>query len=90
MHKTTHRNSKLHAVEYDLQHDWEKIKDALLGTSHDLTGKASQLISQSVDGFKEKSVDMKDGVSTYIAEKPFKSLGITLLAGVCIGYFFSK
>lgn len=79
-----------HHNNNDLYGDVEKIKAALLEASQDLKGKASEILSDSVDDMKEKSAAVKDGVANYTAEKPFKSLGIALLVGVAIGYLLRK
>lgn len=84
--KNRHKNQS----EYDLYGDVEKIKAALLDTTNDVKGKAGELLSDSVKNIKEQSSALSDNVSNYTAKKPFKSLGIALLAGIAIGYFLRK
>lgn len=86
MHKT--RNS--HRSEYDLYGDLEKIKDALAACSSDVKGKAGEMISQTIEDFKEKSSAAQENFSTYVTERPFKSIGLTFLTGMIIGYFLRK
>lgn len=83
---TRHR----HHNEYDLSADIENIKKAFADAAYDVRGKASEAITQSVEGVKEKSAQMQDSVAHFAAEKPFKSLGIALLVGVAIGYLLHK
>lgn len=85
-----HRNSRHHQSDYDLYGDLERIKDALYDTGADVKGKAGEFITSSVDDIKEKTIYARDNVANYTAERPFKSLGIALLAGVALGWLLRK
>ena len=87
MYKTTAR--KKHS-EYDLYDDLEKIKAALSDTAGDVKGRASEMISQSFEDVKDKSNRLQKEVGGYLAERPIKTLGLTLLTGVIIGYLIHK
>jgi ElaB/YqjD/DUF883 family membrane-anchored ribosome-binding protein len=56
----------------------------------DVKGKTGDMISQSLNDVKDKTITARDNVADYTAEKPFKSLGIALLAGLVIGYLIKK
>lgn len=76
--------------EYDLYGDLEKIKAAIAEATRDVKGKTNQLVSQSLDNVREKSSDIQENIADYVAEKPFKSLGMAILTGIVIGYFLHK
>lgn len=79
-----------HYNNSDLYHDVEKIKAALLDTANDVKGRAGEMIYDSVEGVREKTDFVRDTVADYTAEKPFKSLGIALAAGIVIGMLLKK
>lgn len=71
--------------QYDLTGDMEKIRDAFADTAKDMRGKASEVFTQSIEDVRDKSVDIKDNMEAYITEKPFKSLILAMLSGMCLG-----
>lgn len=83
-HRSRHHNN------YDLYADLEKIKNAFADTAYDMRGKTGEMFSESLEGVKDRSLQMRDGIVDYTSEKPFKSLGIALLAGVAIGWLLRK
>lgn len=83
LHRTNHS-------AYDLQRDLTNIKNALTHATHDVRGRIGEIIAQSMLDIKEKSLDAKDSVSNYIVEKPFKSIGFSLLFGFILGLFLRK
>ncbi|HSW68920.1 MAG TPA: hypothetical protein VLI69_02010 [Gammaproteobacteria bacterium] len=91
MYKTTARHhKKAHHSDYDIYGDLAKIKDALAGATSGMKGRAGEMLSQSFDDMREKSAALQENVGTYVSEKPFKSIGAALLAGLFIGYFLHK
>lgn len=88
MHKTTRKH--VHHNDYDLYSDLEKIKLAIADATSGARDRASELLSQSFDDARERSTAVKENVTDYVTERPFKSMGIALLAGVLIGYFVRK
>lgn len=86
---TSLKNRNNH-TEYDLYDDVEKIKAALRIATHDVKSKAAEILSDSVDGLQERTTAVKEKVEDYTAEKPFKSLGIALVAGIIIGFLVRK
>lgn len=86
MHKTTARHRNSHASDYDLHHDIAKIKALLAETTSDVKGRAGEILSQSFENVRDKSTEIHDNVSTYVTNKPFKSIGLALLAGTVIGF----
>jgi ElaB/YqjD/DUF883 family membrane-anchored ribosome-binding protein len=79
-----------HRSQYKISNDVEKLKAALFNTTQGLTGRAGEILSESVDNFKEQSSAMRENAADYIANKPFKSVGLTLLAGITIGYLLRR
>lgn len=89
MDRTTHRH-RHERNEYDLNEDLEKIRAALSDTSYDLKGKANDLFDRSKESIKKTSAELENNIGNYIAEKPFKSLGIALLSGIVLGLLLRK
>ena len=84
-----HRNGH-HHNDFDIADDVAKIKAAIFETGRDLKGKASEMITGSVDDVKDYTSSIKDNVVDYTSEKPLKSLGIALLVGVVLGFLIRK
>ena len=83
MTKNRHRQA-------DLYKDVEKIKAAIAATMDDIRGIAGQALRDSLANIRDKSTAVKDNVSDYTAKQPIKSLGISLLCGLIIGYLLHK
>ena len=102
MDKTTHKHGHGHShhghhshghhshIEYDLHADLERIKKALSDASYDVQGRASEMFNESKQHVKQTSSDLQDGVAGYIAEQPFKSMGLAILSGIVIGLLLRK
>lgn len=90
MYKTKGRAKHARHAEYDLMDDLDRIKNAFYDTASDVKGKTGEVISQTVSDIKERSLRARDNMADYTAEKPFKTLGITLLIGIAMGYFLRK
>lgn len=91
MHKTTsrkHAHNNHH--QYDLYADLEKIKHAFSDTADDLKGKTAQVWFESLDGIKDRSTKVGEGIKGYTSEKPFKSLLLAATLGAVIGYLSHK
>lgn len=86
MHKTKGK----HTEDFDIYGDIARIKEALADVTHDVKGKANSMLLQSIDDVKEKANNVQENVGDYVTEKPFKSIGIAMLAGVVIGYLLHK
>jgi len=77
-------------TKIDLYDDVEKIKSALRDASYDVKGKAAEMLADSYDGMREHTSAVKENIEDYTAKEPLKSLGISLLVGVAIGYLLHK
>jgi ElaB/YqjD/DUF883 family membrane-anchored ribosome-binding protein len=89
MFKTTVRHSKK-ANEYDFHQDIEKIKKALANATWGATSHAKDVLSQSVDDIKDRSVAAQETIEGYVHKKPLKIMGVALLTGIVLGYFLHK
>lgn len=89
MHAAQTRHKKSNS-RYDLYQDFEKIKAALAETTFDMKGKAGEMFSNSVDNLKEKSEMIQENAGEYISERPFKSIAVSLLSGIVIGYLLNR
>ncbi|MDR3477936.1 MAG: hypothetical protein P4M14_07885 [Gammaproteobacteria bacterium] len=81
----------------ELHDDFESIKqkmretrEALSQTAYDVSGKAEELLIQSLKGAKEKSSDIQDNVVTYVKANPVKSIGYAFLCGVIAAKLLHK
>ncbi len=91
MHKTLSRSHKhSNHSNYDLHGDIEKIKAALFETTMDAKGRAKEIIDQSLENVREKSETVQQNIGSYVSEKPFKAIGLSLLVGWLIGRFTHK
>jgi ElaB/YqjD/DUF883 family membrane-anchored ribosome-binding protein len=91
MHKaSTRHNKRVHHSDYDLHGDIAKIKAALAEATMDAGGRAREVISQSLEDMRERSAAVQENVSTYVTEKPFKTIGASLLAGWLLGFLMRK
>lgn len=84
----THTRHRAH--EYDLNKDLERIKNAFTDASHDVREKANEMITESIENVKEKSVQARDLVGEYVSDQPLKSVGVALICGALIGYFLHR
>jgi ElaB/YqjD/DUF883 family membrane-anchored ribosome-binding protein len=85
MHKTAARR-KATRSEYDLYDDLEKIKSALSDAAVDVKGRAGEILSQSIEDVKDRTHSLQSNAVEYITEKPFKTISLSVLAGMAIGY----
>ena len=90
MHKSTQKHQHTRPNHHDLSDDIERIKAALADASVDMKLRAGEILSDSARNVKNKSIEMQENAADYIAERPFKSLGMALLSGIIIGYFWRK
>ena len=84
-HKTTHNGSK-----YDLSGDVAKFKSLLADTTYDLNGRTKEIMNDSLDALKNKSMEAQESLSRYTAKRPLKTIGIALLAGTAIGWLLTR
>lgn len=91
MHKAIMKNNRGHyRSQYDLQRDFKHIKEALADTTQDVTGRMAEILAHSAQDVKDKSLTAKEYAAEYISERPFKLLGVAVLAGIIIGFLFRK
>lgn len=82
-HRSNHHRS-------DLTDDLTMIKDAIARAGRGVKWKTGEWVTSSIDDVKEKSTELHDGMTHYVAKKPMKSLGLAMLAGALVGYFLHK
>lgn len=87
---TNAANKRAHENEYDLDEELEKIKNVFTEAVQSVKERAGEVLSGSINGAKEKTAEVQETVSEYVNEKPIKSLGIAVLAGLVIGYFLNS
>lgn len=75
---------------YNITNDVEKLKAALFDTTHDIRGRAGEMLIDSVSSVKDHTIAVKDNLADYTARKPFKALGIALTAGVVLGLLIKR
>lgn len=90
MLKTPTRNKHARHEDYDFSSDLAKIKEALTDATQNAKGKAGQYLIDSFDTAKERTADAEQGIANFVADKPFKTIGASLLVGLLIGYLIHK
>lgn len=86
---------------YNLHADLMKIKKAFANATKDVTGRTGDMIydvkgrtgelfQDSLQRVKDKSAGLQDVVVAYTHEKPLKTVGLAMLAGVVIGYIIHR
>jgi ElaB/YqjD/DUF883 family membrane-anchored ribosome-binding protein len=82
------RNTNLKNVNVNvnaLSRNLNNLKEILADTSEDVKERANNLITNVIDTLKDKSDDYHENISDYVVEKPFKSIGFALMAGIILG-----
>lgn len=82
------RHAHTHAG--DLYGDVLKIKQALLGAKQHMGELVGEKVTDSFDEMRDRASTAQETVTDYVAERPFKSLGIAMLTGLIVGYFIHK
>lgn len=89
MYKTAARK-KIARNEIDLYEDLEKIKLALADAAVDVKSRAGEILSQSIEDMRDKTTSLHNNAANYMTEKPLKTISLTLLVGMAIGYLLHK
>lgn len=74
---------KMHRNNHNIQADIKLIKKAFAHAAKDVRGKTTDMLY-------DKTADLQESVTTYAQEKPLKTFGFAILAGVVIGYIIHK
>lgn len=90
MNATTKRRQYTNGYHHNATHNWTKIKSAIKDTLGNAQHTAGTMLTDSVADIKKTSTKAKNKVATYTAKKPFKSLGLALLAGVVTGFLLRR
>lgn len=86
MYKNATRHRRHSEGDYDFAADLNKIKSAFSDASQDLRDRAGDIFLDSLHEAKQKSKH----VTNYLADRPLKSIGLAMFAGLIIGYFIHK
>lgn len=87
MHKGIFTNG---ASRHHLSTHYKHLKNALKDSSSDVRDRIQEVLSDSLYDAKIKSKKAKRHISEYVSDQPFKSLGIAVITGLLLGYFFRK
>ena len=77
-----HPRSYSHHKNLDLNH----IKRSLALLTHAIEKNTSSAITEA----SHRTADVKKDIDHYVAEKPYRSMGVIMLAGICIGYIIHR
>ena len=75
---------------HDLASNWVRIKGAVTEAIDDVRDTTEEMMHDSVNDIKKTSARAQNKVASYTAKRPFKSLGIALLAGALVGYLILR
>ena len=89
MRKTKLKRAR-QTINKDIYTDLNRIKNALAGATNTVKGRAGNLLNQQWTDMRDKGIDIQDGVTDYVTDKPIKSISLAVLAGVAIGLFLRK
>lgn len=90
MRTATRRSKYANGYHHNATHNWDKIKHAIKDTLGNAQHHAGLMLTDSVDDIKKTSTKAKTKVATYTAKKPFKAIGLALLAGVVTGFLLRR
>jgi len=89
MHKATHHKKRANGHAH-FHRDFAGLKKALTDAGIDVKSKAGEMLLHTYNDMQGASSDMKEQVTDYIVDRPYKSLGIALLSGVVLGFLLRK
>lgn len=90
MYKTAVKNKSTASNHSDLYNDVEKIKAAIFKAGAHAKDRAGELWTDSIDGIKDRRDAVQENVTNYVTERPLRSVGFAMLAGMLIGYLMHK
>ena len=90
MYKTPSKHKRSHQNDYDLYNDLAKIRAAISDATYDAKGLAKEVITQSLDEMREKTAVAQENFGTFVANRPYKAVGIAMFAGWLLGYLMRK
>jgi hypothetical protein len=79
-----------HNSHHDLYNDLAKFKAIVSNTAFDMKDTAGDILSDSLNVAKKKSIRFKKNIAAYAYKKPIQILGISFLAGLCMGFLVKK
>jgi len=89
--KTALKNKRaVRKFRTDLNADIREIKRALRDASSDVKSKASLIAHEAIENARNRSLAARDSAEDYIVEKPFKTVGLALVAGCLLGFLIHK
>jgi ElaB/YqjD/DUF883 family membrane-anchored ribosome-binding protein len=88
--KTKNRFKLKLANGYNLNRDFDSIKRAILSATTNAKKKARNLLTNQVESAKDNAKEMGVNVAHYAKARPFKTIGIAMLTGVCLGFLMRK
>jgi ElaB/YqjD/DUF883 family membrane-anchored ribosome-binding protein len=75
---------------HDARRNSRSIKSALRKMTREAKHLAEDTMAHYYDDIRGKSTEARRNVSEYIEKRPFRSLGIAMLAGIVLGFFLRR
>lgn len=75
---------------YNMHRDLDSIKKAFYSASKNAKNKAKHIFTKQVGQALDKTKDVKVNVAHYAKAQPFKTIGIAMLTGLCLGFLMRK
>jgi len=88
MYRTSTRSR--HNGHSHLSGDLRNIRDAIKKATRGVTGRAGELLSDSIEDVRHKSVDVQKNVAYHVAKKPVRYMAAAALTGWLIGFLTRK
>ena len=70
--------------------DLRRIAHAFTQVAQRARRKAGAALDHTWDTAKERANTAQENVADYVGDKPFKSIGLAVIAGAVFGYFMHK
>jgi ElaB/YqjD/DUF883 family membrane-anchored ribosome-binding protein len=82
--------NRTRAPGINISSDLEKLKAALFDKTYDFRDKTGEMFTNTLDNLKDHSSAAQEKTAEYVSEKPFKTIGIALTAGLIIGWLVNR
>jgi ElaB/YqjD/DUF883 family membrane-anchored ribosome-binding protein len=69
--------------------DLHNLRDSFAHLTGDMKKKTAKYVHHAADNVKKKGAHLHDEMDSYLTERPYKSIGVALLAGMVLGFLLT-
>lgn len=66
------------------------LSDALADNADGVKTRATEMLNNLIEDFQDRKNEYQEDLEEYVAKKPYRSLGVALIAGFLLGKVISK